>query len=295
MEHNKVAHRDLTFTLGIRDVIINNTTIHVPRSNTNITIDESDIARSFALMEYHTVASVTMYAQSMGINVPAIRTVDDLRTACAAVGIGCTIGEYSNQYSVGWPLKSMGVTLEFGYSYLEHSILTFDVEMCDWLIARVPYIRKKYDIAPPVAPMIHAPKPAHGNNNILDMISQQPQNIAGARSLSDEKLKEIADIIAIDDQKDAEIKLKTIKENVDLIEVRVEPAVAAPAAAPKPKPIPVAIAAEKEEDECVVCLENKKQFIAIACGHYSYCEVCQAELTDCAICRKPTKFLRVYT
>lgn len=291
---------DRTFTLGWYSVIINNNTICVPWSNTNITIDESDIARSFALMEYHTVASVTLYAQSMGINVPVIRTVDDLRTACAAVGIICTIIENSEQYSVRWPTKAMGVTLKYGYGYLEHSILTFDIEVWAWIIARVPYIRKKYDIAPPVAPLIHTPKPAHGNNNILDMIWRTVQNVAGVRSLSDEKLKEIADIIAIDDQKDAEIKLKAIKENVDLIGVRVEPAaapvapVAAPAA-PKPKPLPVAIAAEKEDDECVVCLENKKQFIAIACGHYSYCEVCQSELTDCAICRKPTKFIKVYT
>jgi hypothetical protein len=64
---------------------------------------------------------------------------------------------------------------------------------------------------------------------------------------------------------------------------------------------PTAPPADTEEEEkcCVVCLTNKPEFIAVPCGHFSYCEKCihsyQSAFKKCAVCRKAVvNFCRVF-
>eukprot|EP00457_Paulinella_chromatophora_P011443 gb/GEZN01011584.1/.p1 GENE.gb/GEZN01011584.1/~~gb/GEZN01011584.1/.p1 ORF type:complete len:340 (-),score=47.69 gb/GEZN01011584.1/:101-1120(-) len=59
--------------------------------------------------------------------------------------------------------------------------------------------------------------------------------------------------------------------------------------------------AEKSDRECVVCLDNPKEFVVLDCMHLCLCEECmelyQAEKEPrCPMCSKPAnKFLRIYT
>jgi hypothetical protein len=56
----------------------------------------------------------------------------------------------------------------------------------------------------------------------------------------------------------------------------------------------------KEEQECIVCLDNKKEFLCNPCGHKALCESCKKKLDNqenlkCPICRHPViSFIKVY-
>jgi len=43
---------------------------------------------------------------------------------------------------------------------------------------------------------------------------------------------------------------------------------------------------ESESELCVVCLDEKKEYIFVPCGHYCCCEKCINKLSECPICRK---------
>lgn len=48
-------------------------------------------------------------------------------------------------------------------------------------------------------------------------------------------------------------------------------------------------------EECVICLERKKQYLLLPCGHYSYCAKCVGTVKVCAICRSQiTTKVKVY-
>lgn len=40
-----------------------------------------------------------------------------------------------------------------------------------------------------------------------------------------------------------------------------------------------------EKDECVVCLERKKDTVITVCGHLGYCNACALNMKSCPICR----------
>ena len=44
-----------------------------------------------------------------------------------------------------------------------------------------------------------------------------------------------------------------------------------------------------EESECVVCMENNREFAIVPCGHPCLCHVCQSlsTITSCPMCRGP--------
>ena len=52
-------------------------------------------------------------------------------------------------------------------------------------------------------------------------------------------------------------------------------------------------------DECVVCMDKKKNYIIIKCGHLCFCEDCGKNLTVCPMCRVDydpnNDLLKVYT
>lgn len=41
----------------------------------------------------------------------------------------------------------------------------------------------------------------------------------------------------------------------------------------------------EEDNECVVCLESKKEYAVVPCGHLCLCEGCIPNLKECPICR----------
>lgn len=45
---------------------------------------------------------------------------------------------------------------------------------------------------------------------------------------------------------------------------------------------------------CVACTAQKKNMIAIKCGHLCYCGACSNKQTKCPICRAETTFMKVY-
>lgn len=54
-------------------------------------------------------------------------------------------------------------------------------------------------------------------------------------------------------------------------------------------------ALDNEQFNCAICLERRKAYILIPCGHYSYCGECVVTLKDCAICRsKIVETVRVF-
>ena len=65
------------------------------------------------------------------------------------------------------------------------------------------------------------------------------------------------------------------------------------AAVEKEKPLTVDIPANKPEEECIICLENKKTHIAVPCGHLLTCNACSAgrRFEQCPLCRKPCRHL----
>ena len=44
---------------------------------------------------------------------------------------------------------------------------------------------------------------------------------------------------------------------------------------------------EEDDDTCCICLDNKKHFVFISCGHYYVCKICldHEQFTTCPICR----------
>lgn len=42
---------------------------------------------------------------------------------------------------------------------------------------------------------------------------------------------------------------------------------------------------DKPEEQCVVCLENKKSYLFAPCGHICCCANCHSDLTSCPVCR----------
>jgi len=65
---------------------------------------------------------------------------------------------------------------------------------------------------------------------------------------------------------------------------------AAPAAVPPAAP---PVEAEEDDHSCVVCMEAKRDAVALSCTHLSCCAGCSKLLEECPICRAPTKFLVV--
>ena len=53
-----------------------------------------------------------------------------------------------------------------------------------------------------------------------------------------------------------------------------------------------------EMPDCVVCLDNPREVVVVACGHMTLCRACAAAMTSCPICRQDyfpsTGLLRVY-
>jgi Zinc finger, C3HC4 type (RING finger) len=43
---------------------------------------------------------------------------------------------------------------------------------------------------------------------------------------------------------------------------------------------------DENTDECIVCMEKKKDRIFYPCGHYYCCEECSKKLVTCPICRR---------
>lgn len=44
---------------------------------------------------------------------------------------------------------------------------------------------------------------------------------------------------------------------------------------------------DETTDECVVCMDGKKDTVFCPCGHYYCCSKCATKLTICPICRSP--------
>jgi len=54
------------------------------------------------------------------------------------------------------------------------------------------------------------------------------------------------------------------------------------------------ITTEKTEDnECLLCLDNKKDIVFIPCGHVSMCSGCANKFTntECPCCRKTIEYM----
>ncbi|CAD8072023.1 unnamed protein product [Paramecium sonneborni] len=51
-----------------------------------------------------------------------------------------------------------------------------------------------------------------------------------------------------------------------------------------------------DDKKCQICFEKDKEYVAIPCGHYIYCENCKDLIKkDCLICRNPiTSVLKIY-
>ena len=47
----------------------------------------------------------------------------------------------------------------------------------------------------------------------------------------------------------------------------------------------IKIYTDEEEDNCVICMEAKKDTVFIPCGHFYACNGCSLKITKCPICR----------
>jgi hypothetical protein len=54
---------------------------------------------------------------------------------------------------------------------------------------------------------------------------------------------------------------------------------------PVPEPPALPKPSLADDDECCICLDNRRTHAAYPCGHYAYCEMCLKNLKECAICR----------
>jgi hypothetical protein len=92
----------------------------------------------------------------------------------------------------------------------------------------------------------------------------------------------------------------------DLVYGSVDPAPTKPAEPPKP---PTTETTENPDQQCIVCFANKKDHIAVPCGHLALCGTCcedlkkrrnsrdvkQGCLANCVVCREGvTMFMKVY-
>ncbi|CAD8147480.1 unnamed protein product [Paramecium octaurelia] len=52
----------------------------------------------------------------------------------------------------------------------------------------------------------------------------------------------------------------------------------------------------KDDKKCQICFEKDREYVAIPCGHYIYCEDCKGLIkSDCLLCRNPiTSVLKIY-
>lgn len=57
---------------------------------------------------------------------------------------------------------------------------------------------------------------------------------------------------------------------------------------PEPKHI------ESFDKNCVVCLDNEREYIYVPCGHFVTCSVCVKKINKCPICQKYSKTIRVF-
>lgn len=47
---------------------------------------------------------------------------------------------------------------------------------------------------------------------------------------------------------------------------------------------------DEGEDDCVICLSNRKQYVFGPCGHFYVCKSCVDQLNQCPICRSKICF-----
>jgi hypothetical protein len=52
---------------------------------------------------------------------------------------------------------------------------------------------------------------------------------------------------------------------------------------------------DKSEEQCCVCLDNKKCMVFTECGHLCVCHSCSTKLKICPVCRKESKIVKVHT
>lgn len=51
-----------------------------------------------------------------------------------------------------------------------------------------------------------------------------------------------------------------------------------------------------EDSTCVICMERQRNVVLLPCGHFGFCDVCAANISDCPICRTKTNgFNKVFT
>lgn len=48
------------------------------------------------------------------------------------------------------------------------------------------------------------------------------------------------------------------------------------------------------EDDCIICCEQQMNFVLYPCGHQVCCSDCGNRLSECPLCRKTCKVMRIY-
>jgi hypothetical protein len=111
-------------------------------------------------------------------------------------------------------------------------------------------------------------KPIQNNYNIDNEKINQIVNTVVDQIIDTNTLTNIDTNIStnIDTNTSTNIDTNNEIEKIDTIDTSVEPT-------------------DKPEEQCVVCLENKKSYLFAPCGHVCCCALCHSDLTSCPVCR----------